>query len=54
MTARVISVLRSAYGFDESRHVAGGDAQQIVQHEHLAVAVGAGADADRGDRDFAR
>src|SRR5262249_11964365 len=29
------------------------EAEQIVQHENLAVALGAGADADSGDAEFA-
>ena len=36
-------------GLHEFWHVAGRDAEQIVQHEHLAVAIGSGTDADGGD-----
>ncbi len=54
VTASMTVVSRSAYALTNLRHVAAGEAQQVVQHEHLAVAVGAGADADRGDRQLAR
>src|SRR4051794_32113252 len=34
----------------EARQAPAREAEQVVEHEHLAVAEGAGADADRGDR----
>src|SRR5690554_1359835 len=33
---------------DEARRLAGEDAEHVVEHQHLAVAVRAGADADGG------
>ena len=37
---------------DEARRAALVEAEEVVPHEHLAVAVGAGADADRRDREL--
>lgn len=58
--ADFVAVLRDGAGdvgfevgerFDEAGHGAAGDAEEVVEDEDLAVAIGTGADADRGNRD---
>ncbi len=41
-------------GFDEPRHIAAGEPQQVVRHQHLAIAAGPGTDADRRHLHFRR
>src|SRR6185437_16200689 len=47
-------VTRLGVAFYEGRRKAAEQADDVVEHQHLAVAVRAGADADGGDTDAAR